>query len=196
MVSSVVGGDGKADFTPEPARRFTTDVAPVSSFDVKSAKLTAIQAREQKTTGSTGSRDKEIMGRYSAPPRQPPPARKTLTNPIRNIVEESRIHQDATYGTKKEEIAAPRVAELRATPRYARLNNDIKPHVIFSQSKNSEAKKTSSNTSEPLDRVDGKEAKTIDISAEQSPSLSNYSEGVGEHKIQVNQRKVILKNTY
>jgi len=66
---------------------------------------------------------------------------------------------------------------------------DIKPHVIFSHSKNSEARKTSSNTSEPLDKVDGKDAKTNDISTEQSLSLSNYSEGVGEHKIQVNQRK-------
>ena len=70
---------------------------------------------------------------------------------------------------------------------------DIKPHVIFSHSKNSEARKTSSNTSEPLDRVDGKDAKTNDISTEQSLSLSNYSEGVGEHKIQVNQRKVTIK---
>merc|ERR1711933_592804 len=47
LKSKVVGGDGKADFTPEPARRFTTDVAPVSSFDVKSAKLTAIRARTE-----------------------------------------------------------------------------------------------------------------------------------------------------
>ena len=130
----MVGGDGKADFTPEPARRFTTDaVTPPShangtssSFDVKSAKLTAIQARENKN-GSTGSREKtDIMNRYSTPPRQPPPARKTLTNPIRNIVEESRIHQDATYGNQQQQQQPqPRVAELRATPRYA-LESDPK----------------------------------------------------------------------
>ena len=60
---------------------------------------------------------------------------------------------------------------------------------VPSHSKNSDnARKTSSNASGEVEKA---EAKTIDLSADQSSaSLSNYSEGVGEHKIQVNQRKV------
>ena len=111
---SVVGGDGRADFTPEPARRFT-EMAQPNNFEVQSAKLTSLMAKELKS-GSTGSREKEkIPSRFSAPPRHQPPARRTLNNPIRNLVEESKIHSEPQYGAKKDE--SPRVAELRVTPR-------------------------------------------------------------------------------
>ena len=100
-------------------------MAQPNNFEVQSAKLTSLMAKEFKSgsqllglpnTGSNSSREKEkLPSRYSAPPRHQPPARRTLANPIRNLVEESKIHSEPQYGAKKEE--SPRVAELRVTPR-------------------------------------------------------------------------------
>ena len=54
-----------------------------------------------------------LPNRASAPTR-PPPMRSTLTNPVKDIVEESKIHSDDPKMIRRDEpVSVPRMAELR-----------------------------------------------------------------------------------
>ena len=158
----------------------------------------ALTSSGRETTGPTRAPPVSVSGAASGPAR-PPPKRSTFRNldPIRDLVEQSENHQDPKLIRNDQKMASSEPGPSSTSfpkPRNAKFEeNQPNPDKDAGLSHQAAA------AARIADVVDGNqngqnksENGTEDriLESKETSSLSQFSEGKGENKMQVNHRKV------